>query len=96
MALAYDWLECPLLSELFMRPGADMALWRRWKAKHWDEVDHPLECGDWYIRPPHTETPRFRQAVRRLIEQCEHRPLEALAVLVGLFGTVVGLIALIL
>lgn len=67
-----------------------MDSWKRWKAKHWDEKEHPGYSDDMFISPPYTETPRFRAWCRALILDVERNPLRAIGTIGGLIAGVIG------
>lgn len=73
-----------------------MNWWKRWKAKYWDEIEHPAGSAGLSIWPPHTETPRLRAMVQRLIEQAETNPLGALIAFATILGSVAAIMSALL
>lgn len=73
-----------------------MGWWKRWRAKHWDEIERPGDLNHPIPHMKHWETPRLRAAARRLAEQAEANPLGALAVLAGILGAIAAIISAVL
>lgn len=73
-----------------------MNWWKRLKAKHWDEIEHPGFSDGTFFSPPHTETPRFRAWLRKLNAEIDSKPLQALALLGAVLAALLGGIAAII
>jgi len=73
-----------------------MKLWKKWKARHWDEQRFPSRRIGTAWFPSSVETPPLRAWCRKLAEQIRDNPLKALGMLgafiVGLIGVIAALV----
>lgn len=70
-----------------------MKWWKRWRERHWDEIEHPEFDAPGHWGPAWREAPPFRAWVRRLGEECMEKPLQAVGIAGSLIAAILGLIA---
>lgn len=64
-----------------------MNWFKRWKAKHWNEIEHAPKHGEpWHLT--YKETPRLKAFWLRLIDEIENNPIKGLTWLGGTLAAV--------
>lgn len=70
-----------------------MSWWKAWKAKHWDEIEHPEWSGPGHFGPAWKEAPALRAWVKRLANECQESPMKAVGLALGVIAALGGVIA---